>query len=407
MNTDDIRHTKNIDLSVIVPVYNGAPYLRQAIDSVLAQKSHGIELLVVDDGSTDDTPDILAAYGAKITVITQPNRGLSTARNVGVAAARGRWLAFLDADDFWLPDFARRMLEAAAAPQCGILACSWIYVERDGRPIGPPKLPAHSRVTLVDLLQGNRFPPVAMLVRRDLVKRIGGFDPTIDGVQDWDLWLRLASEGHVIECIPDVLAAYRLTSGSMSRNVLLMRDNEFHVLDKYYAQTDLPDAAYALRDLAYGLVTLWAGAGHYEGGNAAAGMAEFINGLADHPALLHSRETYYAILCAEQALPFRGVTAVGLDFLTAEDRLQRILAGARARGGLTAAEEAQGLALGYHVLAELAAIRGDVALAARSELRSLSYRPSLRSLYNLLRVSARAMLRPHRGEEAPVLPTGA
>ena len=381
-------------ISVIIPAYNAAPFLRQAIDSVLSQTRPGIEIIVVDDGSTDATPEILACYGNLIQTIRQANQGLSAARNTGIAAASGAWFTFLDADDLWLPGFARTMLDAVHShgTNIGVLACSWQYIDTASNVIGVRAVPTCEEVTLAQLLVGNRFPPMAAIVRRDWVQKVGGFDPEINGVQDWDFWLRLARAGCPIRWISDVLVSYRQVPGSMSRHVEMMRDNGFKVLDKVFESPTPPLDLVSQRELAYGLVKVWAGANFLGIGLTQDGLTEFSEALMTYPALFNDLRTYFAILCAEQPLVWRG-TGHELDLQTAEERLRQILALVfEQEPTLAAIYRSHSQQLSHQAIARLANMQGNPRLAFEHALRSLVHRPSGSGFQDLFRFAARTLI---------------
>ncbi len=180
-------------VSVIIPTYNRAVLVQEAVASVLAQSRRDFELLVVDDASTDGTEAALATFAARLRWMRLERRGgVSAARNVGIRAARGEWLAFLDSDDLWLPEkLARQMAYLAANPD--LLSCqteeTWV---RRGVRVNQP---------LTHLKVGGRifFPslerclvsPAAVILHRRLLERHGGFDEDLPAAEDYDLWLRL------------------------------------------------------------------------------------------------------------------------------------------------------------------------------------------------------------------------
>jgi glycosyltransferase involved in cell wall biosynthesis len=185
-------------LTVVVPVHNGAAYVGEAIDSVLAQRAgDAVELVAVDDGSTDDTPQLLAALGERIRVVRQANAGLSAARNAGIGAARGELLAFLDADDLHEASFAASFLRAAdERPDADVFHCGYRAVDFAGAPLyrqsGPKPLdddPFHR------LVRGGAPHVTALVARRRAVERVGRFDTALRLQEDWDYWLRLAAAG--------------------------------------------------------------------------------------------------------------------------------------------------------------------------------------------------------------------
>lgn len=187
-------------VSVIVPAYNAAPTIARAIDSVFGQRIDGrdrIEIIVCDDGSTDDTGRILAGYGDRLRVIRQENRGRGAARNACVAAATGEWLAMLDADDWWLPTRLASGLSAAEdRPDCDVFCANAYVVDGGGtvyRTLNGEWHIGHSGDVFPYLLRNNFVPFPTVLVRRSAVDAIGGFDETLPRTQDLDFLLRLAA----------------------------------------------------------------------------------------------------------------------------------------------------------------------------------------------------------------------
>lgn len=182
------------EISVIIPTFNREGAVAGAVDSVLAQNGPGFELIVVDDGSTDKTGAVLAAYGDRIRLLCQPNRGVSAARNAGIAAARGRLVAFLDSDDRWLPE--KLAVQAAffhARPEALICQTEEIWV-RNGVRVNPRR---RHRKPSGDIFRPSLelclVSPSAVMMRRQLFDRVGLFDETLPACEDYDLWLRVAS----------------------------------------------------------------------------------------------------------------------------------------------------------------------------------------------------------------------
>jgi glycosyltransferase involved in cell wall biosynthesis len=180
-------------VSVIIPTYNRDWVLKEAIDSVLSQEFDGVELIVVDDGSTDSTAALLAAYGRSITTIHQSNAGVSAARNRGAAAATGRWLSFLDSDDLWLPQKLQRQTHFLdTQPQARICQTEEIWI-RNGKRVNPKrrhKKPSgwifHPSLSLC------LVSPSAVMLEKALFEEMGGFDETLPVCEDYDLWLRIS-----------------------------------------------------------------------------------------------------------------------------------------------------------------------------------------------------------------------
>jgi glycosyltransferase involved in cell wall biosynthesis len=179
-------------VSVIIPTYNRADLVRQALASVKAQTYRDFEIVVVDDGGTDGTFEALAA-GREIRVLRHPSRrGVSAARNTGIAAARGEWLAFLDSDDLWLPDkLARQILLLEGQPELLICQTEETWVRRGVR-VNKPL--SHRKVAgriFLPSLKRCMISPSAVILNRRLLADHGGFDETLPAAEDYDLWLRL------------------------------------------------------------------------------------------------------------------------------------------------------------------------------------------------------------------------
>ncbi len=181
-------------VSVIIPTYNRGWTLRAAVDSVLTQTYRDFELIVVDDGSTDDTVEILPPYGPDIQVLRQANAGVSAARNTGVRSAKGAFIAFLDSDDRWFPDKLGVQVDFFAShPEAVICQTEETWI-RKGKRVNPKKV--HQKPS------GHIFKaslalclvsPSAVMLRKALFDEIGGFDETLPACEDYDLWLRVSA----------------------------------------------------------------------------------------------------------------------------------------------------------------------------------------------------------------------
>lgn len=205
-----------IKVSAIIPVFNGSATLRQAIDSVLDQGSCGLELIVVDDGSTDSTPAIIESYGPRVRQIRQANAGPAAARNAGVRSARGEYLAFLDADDRWLPGMLdRSIVKLDSDPDCVMAYGNLLMVDSDGRSLAAYLISGeYAHPPSMEEILARMWPimPSAALIRRAAFDACGGFveDFRGAGFEDAFLWLRLREQGH-FHYIPEALAVWRFS----------------------------------------------------------------------------------------------------------------------------------------------------------------------------------------------------
>ena len=206
------------EVSVVIPTLNRWPTLSaSALPSALGQDGVDHEVIVVDDGSTDETPARLAELAhPRLRVLRhESNRGVSRARNTGIEAARGAWLAFLDDDDLWSPDKLRRQVDAAHARGASFAYSSAIVLSDDRRPVLVDSAPHPDQLAAL-ILERNVIPGGCSnaIARTDLVRRLGGFDEELSVFADWDLWIRLALAGPAASC-PDVLVGYRQHRGNM------------------------------------------------------------------------------------------------------------------------------------------------------------------------------------------------
>jgi glycosyltransferase involved in cell wall biosynthesis len=214
-------------ISVVIPAYNAEQYIRTAIESCLNQTYAPIEIIVVDDGSTDGTAAVAESFPSPVRAVRLPeNMGLSTARNRGVQASTGDWIAFLDADDWFLPDKLERQRRCAQENGKAALIYSGFRIiavdgsETDGLFISPREL-------LPMLRYRNRLNICSVLLRRNAFDAVGGFDPALRTAQDWDFWLRIVARYSVesLTAIPEPLVAYRRVPGSLSSSAI----RYFHV----------------------------------------------------------------------------------------------------------------------------------------------------------------------------------
>jgi glycosyltransferase involved in cell wall biosynthesis len=211
-------------VSVIIPAFNAQATIGRALDSVLAQQGVALELIVVDDGSADATADVVGAHirgEPRARLLRMPrNAGVSAARNAGIRAAGGAYLAFLDADDIWLPGkLSKQLARIERDPQVALVSCNSRLVGPDGQALKeghrnrPPVEGADAWKTL---LQYNFIPTPTVLTRTALVRQCGGFDETLAVGEDLDLWIKLGTRGK-IAVLPEILINYSDMAGSLMK----------------------------------------------------------------------------------------------------------------------------------------------------------------------------------------------
>jgi hypothetical protein len=216
-------------VSVVIPAWNAAGYLRRAIESVLGQTRRPREIIVVDDGSTDSTAEVAAEYAAAVTCVRQAHQGLSVARNEGVARATSEWVAFLDADDEWLPPKLERQM-AILGDYPGLRWCSCHRKDvgavrrTELTPSVAPMLALLAERPILPLVAvmatGLSVAPSGMVVDRAVLRESGGFDPSLCYSQDRDLWLRMARHHPWIGYSPEVGVHYHVdTPDSLMKRI--------------------------------------------------------------------------------------------------------------------------------------------------------------------------------------------
>lgn len=215
-------------ISCIVPVFNGERFLREAIDSILAQTYRPLEIIAVDDGSTDATPAILTSYGEPVYYVGQSNAGPAAARNTGLRAATGDFIGFLDSDDLWNPaKLERQMARFEARPELDI---SVTHAQN----FWMPELNAEQE-HFREHRRGQALPgysTVTLLARRGLFDTIGGFDTALKHGDDTDWFLRAEERGAQIELLPEVLVYRRLHANNRSREWAARSRAEYLMLIK-------------------------------------------------------------------------------------------------------------------------------------------------------------------------------
>jgi glycosyltransferase involved in cell wall biosynthesis len=228
-------------VSVVMATYNRAAYIADAIRSVQSQEYNNVEIIVADDGSTDNTPEIMPQFGPSVTYLQLPHRGQPAAtRNAALEMAKGEYVAFLDSDDLFLSGRLVKQVSALIEDADAGLAYSNGYFFRDhpGQPTGHvlDGLPTPSGEAFPDLLRGNFLAPPVVLIRRSCVDAVGTFDerPEFFAVEDYDLWLRLAARFPLIY-VPGDVAAIRRHGESISRDGAVLRTGVIQVLAKLEA----------------------------------------------------------------------------------------------------------------------------------------------------------------------------
>lgn len=228
-------------VSVVIPTFNRAHQICEAVDSALAQTWQDAEVIVVDDGSSDNTRDVLEHYRSRIRYIHQDNKGVSAARNAGIREAQGQFISILDSDDLWLPEKVALQMQAFAEnPSLGLVSCFSRFVDLDGHQLdestpAPVNPATQGRIPLRTLLLGNCVSGGSnAVIRRECLDAVGLFDENLVSAEDWEMWIRIAKR-FPIGFVTEALTIVRVSPNSMSApaHITTMLESELRVLEKH------------------------------------------------------------------------------------------------------------------------------------------------------------------------------
>ena len=315
-------------ISVVIPTYNQADYLATALNSVLAQTYRGYEIVIVDDGSTDETAHIVRnfvmARPRQISYVRQPNCGLAAARNAGIRAAKGHWVALLDSDDIWLPDFLETMLRLLHEhPQTDVFYCGVQFMDAHGidlPQVSNQTVPSHHMYAA--LLRANFLIPSTIFLRKMAVVGAGYFDPAFRRLQDWELWWRMLQLGYGFVGTEEILVRYRVHDNSLSADAAGGQRAMLDMVEKHFGKEEerTPDWPWD-KTRAYG------GAFRYHALNALQRQRDWVScasylrkALQFDPALALDISLFYELALGTQPLGYRG----SIHFLDMEENASEI-----------------------------------------------------------------------------------
>jgi glycosyltransferase involved in cell wall biosynthesis len=275
-------------VSAVIPVHNGALYVAEAINGALSQTQPPIECVVIDDGSTDATAEVVRSFGTGVTYIRLERGGVSRARNHGAHVAHGELVAFLDHDDVWLPAKLERQIEALRArPEAMMALCAVEMIDAGGTPDGVKRLrPRENLITAMLTFDGTEIPSCSStgLVRREWLLSGGGFDPALSTCADWDLLVRSLLDGG-IAYLDEPLARYRVHDSNMSRNVGSIEHDMRYAFDKAFADPRLPAKVRGQRRYAYGRMYRMLAGSYRDVGDRNAMLRSLVRSLSYDPAI--------------------------------------------------------------------------------------------------------------------------
>lgn len=252
-------------ISVIIPAYNAAAFIETTLNSVINQTYTNIEVIVVDDGSQDETSKIVQSIVQKddrVSLLHQPNSGVAAARNLAIKYAQGEFIAPIDADDIWYPQNLEKQVQCFHESDSTVgLVYAWsIVIDEDDTPIGDFHVSEYEGEVYIALLYSNFLGNASStLIRRSSLEKVGGYNCELkangcQGCEDWDIYLRIA-EHYQVRVVPEFLIGYRQTTGSMSHNYISMINSQQFVLTS--VQQRHPEIPHAIYRWSYSLFHIY------------------------------------------------------------------------------------------------------------------------------------------------------
>lgn len=247
-----IAENNAVLVSVAIPVYNGEKYLTEAIDSILAQTLTDFELIVIDDGSTDGSLQILRKYeqiDARIRVVTRENRGVVATRNELIDIARGKWIAWMDQDDISLPERLERQVELMDAQAADICGCHWLVVNGAGKLTDAKLVPLNKASFAVYIACTVPFAHGSVMMRASFIQAHGLRYGRAKFAEDYGLWIRFWDAGAIFANVDQFLFTYRDTSGTFSKKTKKENALDSKILRRSFVNKNPDDCLYAIRKL--------------------------------------------------------------------------------------------------------------------------------------------------------------
>ena len=297
--------------SVVIPAYNQAAYLARAIASVLNQTYRHFEIIIVDDGSTDDTRSVAEQFAQHVRYIWQENQGLAGARNTGIRNARSHLICLLDADDEWLPQYLEKMVQVSTEdPGAAIYYCCAQSMDKDGK-----KLPqilgcnSHRDDELLDtLIRANFLIPSTVMMNYGVIKSDELFDINFRRLQDKEMWVRLLKQGYYFRSLPEVLVKYRIHGESLSVDFISGRQASMAFTVKHFGADDgKPESWTRQKRLAFGGTYRHHALSAIRRQNNWQDSAFYLRkAFESDPSLANDLEIFYQMALGAQPLGFRG-----------------------------------------------------------------------------------------------------
>lgn len=289
-------------VSIIITTYNRSALLRAAVESVLAQTYPNIEIIVIDDGSTDDTAEVMSRYADRITYVWQENRGADEAFMAGLEIASGHYIGALDHDDLFMPTKIERQVQVLdSRPEVGLVHCHYYHIDENGNTLNKVSVLLEGNV-LKDLVLEDSIWSGAPLIRRECLDRVGL--PT-GYCSDWKLLLRIAQAGYQFACVPLPLGAYRIMQNSQMANITALEHGAAGALDMVFADPQLPPDVIMVQQEAYSRLYFYLSCRYYAAGYWDEAQRTLTEALTRCPQLLQQPEELLLPSLRDGALDIR------------------------------------------------------------------------------------------------------
>ena len=368
-------------VSVVIPAYNHAAYLEQTISSALAQTWPDFEVIVVDDGSVDDTPGVAKRFADSINFIRQANRGMAGTRNAGVRTARGQFISFLDDDDLWKPNYLATVIpEFLEDPDLAACYTGVQMIDSEGHLLPQTSTRVVAPERLYDtLIDGGFFPPATVTVRKSVLDEVGPFDETLQGFADWDMWLRFSSL-YKFRGVAEVLVLYRIHAGGLSSNIDHMFADNLKAAHKHFGPAEGTVEQWPIqRRRAYASAYLSAALAYFQRHDLVQGHLHLAKSFRFYPPMAERVDVFYELACGDQPRGWRG----DLQHLNLENTRQILLDSlAAVFDGLDVPPDLGVLRVAaygnaYLALGLVAYVKRDLAASRKYMAQAIKHRPAL------------------------------
>ncbi|MEA3335280.1 MAG: glycosyltransferase [Chloroflexota bacterium] len=375
-----------LTVSAIVVTFNRADYLPEALDSIFSQEMPPLEVIVVDDGSVDDTKEVVGSYGDRILYVWQENQGVSAARNRGLSVAQGDLIAWLDSDDAWQPAFLSTLVQRIERdPGVDGAYSGRVYIDSEGKALSQSVRVEPDEALYASLIEDNFLTTSSLIVKRSCYESAGPFDRQFRIGEDYDMWLRFARR-HRIVGMPEPLVRYRVHSGNTVADADKYKYYRLALTGKQFGElgSDRDQWTEEAR-LAHGFSFRSVAFNYFQAGQMDEGWYYLQQAISIYPDILERLDTYYEVLCGDQPLGLRGQAQL-LDIdANSADLLRRLDALFYEGGNTLQPRRPAAYGNAYLAMAMLNDQAGNWSQARRCIARAIRHYPALLGQQGVLR----------------------